>query len=128
MNVGYVLANSAAKFPDKEAIVCDQGRMSFAVFENRVACLAGAMRASGLTRGERVALLFYNGGPFVETYFAAIRVGLVATPVNFRFVGEEIRLYFERFRCGGPVSRSRISARGRSDSSAVSSVTAGGLS
>ena len=91
MNVGYVLANSAAKFPDKEAIVCDQGRMSFAVFENRVACLAGAMLASGLTRGERVALLFYNGGPFVETYFAAIRVGLVATPVNFRFVGEEIR-------------------------------------
>lgn len=90
MNVGYVLANSAAKFPDKEAIVCDQGRMTFAVFENRVARLAGAMRASGLTRGERVALLFYNGSPFVETYFAAIRVGLVATPVNFRFVGEEI--------------------------------------
>ena len=32
MNVGYVLANSAAKFPHKEAIVCDQGRMTFAEF------------------------------------------------------------------------------------------------
>ncbi|MFH1081423.1 MAG: long-chain fatty acid--CoA ligase [Pseudomonadota bacterium] len=90
MNVGYVLANSAAKFPDKEAIVCDQGRMTFAAFENRVARLAGAMRASGLKRGERIAFLFYNGGPFVETYFAAIRIGLVATPVNFRLVGKEI--------------------------------------
>lgn len=37
MNVGYVLANSAARFPHKEAIVCDQGRMTFAMFENRAA-------------------------------------------------------------------------------------------
>ncbi len=90
MNVGYVLANSAAKFPDKEAIVCDQGRMTYGAFEDRAARLAGAMLSAGLTRGERVALLFYNGGPFVETYFAAVRIGLVATPVNFRLVGEEI--------------------------------------
>ncbi|MBN2034807.1 MAG: long-chain fatty acid--CoA ligase [Deltaproteobacteria bacterium] len=90
MNVGYLLANSAAKFPNREAVVCDQGRWSFARFDERVSRLAGAMLASGLKRGERVALLFFNGGPFVETYFAAVRVGLVATPVNFRFVGEEI--------------------------------------
>jgi fatty-acyl-CoA synthase len=90
MNVGYLLSNNAAKFPQKDAIVCDQGRMTFAQFERRVARLSGAMLASGLKRGERVALLFYNGSPFVESYFAAIRVGLVATPVNFRFVGDEI--------------------------------------
>ena len=48
------------------------------------------MRAAGLVRGEKVALLFFNGGPFVETYFAAIRVGLVAVPVNFRLVGAEM--------------------------------------
>lgn len=90
MNVGYVLANSAAKFPQREAIICDQGRMTYGLFENRVARLAGAMLAAGLTRGERIALLFYNGGPFVETYFAAVRVGLVATPISFRLVGDEI--------------------------------------
>ncbi len=90
MNVGYLLANSAAKFPLKESLVCDQGRLTFDMLEKRVAHLTGAMSASGLKRGERVALLFYNSSFFVETYFAAIRAGLVATPVNFRFVGEEI--------------------------------------
>ena len=90
MNVGYVLVNSAAKFPNKEAIISDQGRMTYSTFEDRVSRLAGAMRAAGISRGDRVALLFYNGAPFVETYFASIRIGLVATPINFRFVGQEI--------------------------------------
>jgi len=90
MNVGYLLSNSAAKFPQQEAVVSDQGRLTFAQFDGRAGRLAGAMLAAGLQRGERVALLFYNGAPFVETYFGAIRVGLVATPVNFRFVGKEI--------------------------------------
>jgi len=90
MNVGYLLTNTAAKFPQKEGIVCDQSRMTFVQFEGRVARLSGAMLKSGLKRGDRVALLFYNGSQFVETYFAAIRIGLVATSVNFRFLGNEI--------------------------------------
>jgi fatty-acyl-CoA synthase len=90
MNVGYLLSNSAAKFPQLEAMVSDQGRWTFSQFEGRAARLAGAMLDAGLKRGERVAILFYNGSPFAETYFAAVRVGLIATPVNFRLVGEEI--------------------------------------
>jgi fatty-acyl-CoA synthase len=90
MNVGYLLSNSASKFPQQEAVVSDQGRLTFAQFDLRAARLAGAMLAAGLQRGEKVALLFFNGAPFAETYFGAIRAGLVATPVNFRFVGEEI--------------------------------------
>ena len=90
MNIGYLLSNSAAKFPQREALVSDQGRSTFFQFECRVARLAGAMLDAGLKHGDRVAILFYNGSPFAETYFAAVRVGLVATPVNFRLVGEEI--------------------------------------
>ncbi|MBN1105104.1 MAG: AMP-binding protein, partial [Deltaproteobacteria bacterium] len=90
MNVGYLLSNSAAKFPRQEAVIADQGRLTFAQFDLRAGQLAGALVGASLRRGERVALLFHNGAPFVETYFGLIRVGLVATPVNFRFVGEEI--------------------------------------
>jgi fatty-acyl-CoA synthase len=90
MNVGFLLYNSALKFPRREALVTDQGRMTFSQLEARVSKLAGAMLAAGLRRGERVAILYLNGAPFVETYFAAVRVGLVATPVNFRLVGAEM--------------------------------------
>jgi fatty-acyl-CoA synthase len=90
MNVGFLLYNSALKFPRREALVTDQGRMTFSQLEARVSKLAGAMLAAGLRKGERVAILYLNGAPFVETYFAAVRVGLVATPVNFRLVGAEM--------------------------------------
>jgi len=90
LNVGFLLSNSAAKFSGQEAVVSDQGRMTFAQLDLRAGRLSGAMIRAGLERGERVAILFYNSAHFVETYFGAVRVGLVATPVNFRFVGEEM--------------------------------------
>ncbi len=90
MNVGYLLLNSALKYPDREALVADQGRLTFSQLDTRVSKLAGAMTAAGLCKGERVAILYLNGAPFVETYFAALRAGLVATPVNFRLLGAEI--------------------------------------
>ncbi|MFH1032991.1 MAG: long-chain-fatty-acid--CoA ligase [Pseudomonadota bacterium] len=90
MNVGDLLANAAAKFPQRLVVVADQGRYTFQQFSERCASLAGSMLAAGLRRGQRVALLFHNGAPFVETYLAAVSVGLVATPVNFRLVGPEV--------------------------------------
>ncbi|RJR31344.1 MAG: long-chain-fatty-acid--CoA ligase [Desulfobacteraceae bacterium] len=90
MNVGFLLANSAGKYPLQDAVVSDSGRLTFSQFEERSARLSDAMLSSGLRKGDRIGLLFHNDAPFVETYFAAVRVGLVATPVNFRFVGEEI--------------------------------------
>lgn len=90
MNVGFLLSNSAAKHPLQEAVVSDYSRLTYARFEERSARLSDAMLKAGLKKGDRVCLLFHNGSPFVEVYFAAVRVGLVATPVNFRFVGEEI--------------------------------------
>jgi acyl-CoA synthetase (AMP-forming)/AMP-acid ligase II len=48
------------------------------------------MLKAGLKKGDRVAILFFNSNYFVEVYFAALKAGLIVTPVNFRFVGPEI--------------------------------------
>ena len=128
MNVGYLLANSAAKFPQIEGVVSDQGRWTFSQFEDRAARLAGAMLASGLKRGDRVAILFYNGSPFVETYFAAVRVGLVATPVNFRFVGEEIAYILNDSGASCPVPRFRVPVCGGGGSGSMPRPATDGLS
>ncbi len=89
MNVGSLLRVSAGKYPQATAVVSDQGRLSFAQLDQRTDRLAGAMLAAGLRKGQRVALLFFNGSPFVETYLAAVKAGLVATPINFRLVAAE---------------------------------------
>ncbi|MFZ5584472.1 MAG: class I adenylate-forming enzyme family protein [Thermodesulfobacteriota bacterium] len=90
MNVGALLANTAGKFPDHIAVVSEQGRRSFAQLDQRSDRLAGAMLAAGLRRGDRVAILFFNSLWFVETYFATVKAGLVATPINFRLVAPEV--------------------------------------
>lgn len=90
MNVGHLLINSANKFPKRTAVISEEGRWSFEEFNQRTNRFANAMLRAGLKKGDRVAILFFNSTYFVETYFAAIKAGLVATPVNFRFVGPEI--------------------------------------
>jgi len=90
MNVGYLLTNSANKFPDRPAIISEEGRFTFKIFNQRTDRLAVAMQKAGLKKGDRVAILFFNSAYFVETYFAAIKAGLVSTPVNFRLAVPEI--------------------------------------
>ena len=90
MNIGYLLNISASKYPEKTAIISEEGRWTYKAFNERTNRLAGALINAGLKKGDRIALLFYNGSYFVESYFAAVKIGLVVTPVNFRFTGREI--------------------------------------
>ena len=90
MNVGYLLHNSASKYPESTAVISDEGRWTYKALDERTNRLAGAMLNAGLKKGDRIAILLYNSSYFVEAYFAAVKVGLVVTPVNFRFTGREI--------------------------------------
>jgi fatty-acyl-CoA synthase len=90
LNIGGLLSNTASKFPDREAIVSGGVRRTFGELDQRAGCLAGALLKTGLKPGDRVALLSYNSDYLVESYLALVRVGLVATPVNFRLVGPEM--------------------------------------
>ncbi len=90
MNIGYLLHNSASKYPERTAIISDEGRWTYSDLNERTNRLAAAMLNAGLKQGDRIAILLYNSSFFVEAYFAAVKIGLVVTPVNFRFTGREI--------------------------------------
>ncbi|MBA3035279.1 MAG: AMP-binding protein, partial [Desulfobacterium sp.] len=90
MNVAYLLVNSAGKYPDRTAIISEEKHFSYKAFNQRVNRLAHAMKQHGLKKGDRVAMMFFNTYQFAEVYFAAVKSGAVATPVNFRFVADEI--------------------------------------
>ena len=90
MNIAYLLVNSANKYPNRIAILSEKRRISYEIFNQRVNRLAQAMRRYGCNKGDRVALMFFNTYQFPEIYFATIKLGAILTPVNFRFVGEEV--------------------------------------
>jgi acyl-CoA synthetase (AMP-forming)/AMP-acid ligase II len=90
LNIASLLSNTASKYPRREALVSGRVRRSYEELESRAGRLAGALLGLGLEPGDRVALLSFNSDYLVESYLALVRVGLVATPVNFRLAGPEI--------------------------------------
>jgi acyl-CoA synthetase (AMP-forming)/AMP-acid ligase II len=90
MNLGSILTNTAEKYPNRTALIHLNLRWTYDELNKRVNRLADALRNTGVKKGDRIALMFYNSNHFVEVYFAATKIGAVVTPVNFRFVGPEI--------------------------------------
>jgi acyl-CoA synthetase (AMP-forming)/AMP-acid ligase II len=68
-----------------------QTHLSFAAFAQRVARLAGGLRAQGgLKAGDRVVLMMENRPEFLDLLFACWTAGLCAVPVNAKLHPKEV--------------------------------------
>ena len=56
---------------------------------------ARALAGSGLARGDRVAIVSHNRSEVLIAYFAIMRAGFVAVPINIKFPRETISFIFE---------------------------------
>jgi long-chain acyl-CoA synthetase len=77
-------------FPDRVALIDEEGEATFAELDRQSASLARAFRTVGAEKGDRIALMLPNGIPFAVTEMAAIRSGLVKVPLNTRFHLKEV--------------------------------------
>lgn len=76
------LERSAARTPDKVALVCDGQRLSYAAVDAMANRMAHALRERGVRPGDRVALLLPNSLELVVGIFAALKAGGVFVVVN----------------------------------------------
>lgn len=90
MNIARHLANTARWHGDWPAVISPQGELSYAELEARAECLANSMVASGLRKGDRVAVLMPNRLEFLEIMFACFRAGFVFVPMHFRLTAFEV--------------------------------------
>jgi fatty-acyl-CoA synthase len=89
-SLGDLPRRTARRVPDKLAIVDGDTRLTFAAFEGVVERTSSALAASGLAKGDRLALLSHNCWQFAVLDFAAARAGVVLVPVNFMLGADEI--------------------------------------
>jgi long-chain acyl-CoA synthetase len=91
MNAGYLITRSAQYFPERTAFVVEGESKSFRHLNIRVNKLANALLSLGLKKGDRVGLLFHNSFPYLESYLALYKAGLVWVRLNARLKLSEIR-------------------------------------
>jgi len=80
----------AARHGDRELIVGDSGRLTYAEADARSARMARALLAAGVGKGAHVGICFPNGPEWVLAWFAATRIGAVAVPLNTFFKAREL--------------------------------------
>lgn len=90
MNLGLYLARSARFWPERPAVLFRDGALSYRALEQRSNRLAHALRALGLKRGDRVAVVSPNRPEIVELECALYKLGLVKVALNFRLAPQEL--------------------------------------
>jgi fatty-acyl-CoA synthase len=95
LSMGETLSVNAQLHPDKIGARDLHRAMTFRVWNERACRLANALLGLGLTKGDRVAVLAYNCVEWMEIYAATAKAGLIAVPINFRLLGEDILYILE---------------------------------
>ena len=93
-----VIDRAAVEFGELEAIADGEVRLSFAELGERIDRCAAALIASGIERGDRVALWAPNIWEWVVAGLSVLRVGAVLVPVNTRFKGREAAFVLNKAR------------------------------
>ena len=84
------LQRSACLYPEHTAVVHGERRYTWRQFEQRVYRFASRLRAMGLQKHDRVALLCPNIPPMIEAHFAVPAAGGILVTVNTRLSPQEI--------------------------------------
>jgi acyl-CoA synthetase (AMP-forming)/AMP-acid ligase II len=94
---GDFLLLSAQRAPDRACFVFGDGsRRTFAETNSRVNRLAASLRAAGVGKGHRVAILATDSGEYVEVMIACMKVGAIYVPLNNRLTDPEVLTLLRR--------------------------------
>ena len=105
-SLGDLPRRTAARYPDKTAIICGQARWTYREFDEICNRVANGLAARGIGAGDRVGILSRNSHTFAALRFAVARLGAVLVPVNFMLNADELAYILRhagvRLLCMGP--------------------------
>ncbi|PXY16522.1 class I adenylate-forming enzyme family protein [Prauserella muralis] len=85
---------SCSEWGDREALVYHapdvEERLTYFQLRRRVAVLAEGLRQAGVRKGDRVAFLLGVTADWVMVFYAAMRLGAIAVPLNLAWTPREI--------------------------------------
>ena len=94
--IGMIPALNARRYPNRAAVLDDDGEMTFRELNDATNAVANALLVMGIRGGDGVAILARNHRWFLVAVFAAARVGARIIMLNSEFSGPQIKEVSER--------------------------------
>ena len=88
--VNTMFDESCERWGSRIALVEGDTRLTFLQLRRRAAAVATGLRRAGVQPGDRVAVLVGVGTEWTLTFYALMRIGAIAIPLNLTWTGREI--------------------------------------
>jgi long-chain acyl-CoA synthetase len=105
--VHHFLERSAARAPDKTAVVFEDTRASYSQIEARANGFASWLAANGTRKGDRVVLLLENSPDYIVGYYGALKAGAVSVPLSPDFKADALKPLLDEVEPSAIVSSAR---------------------
>jgi acyl-CoA synthetase (AMP-forming)/AMP-acid ligase II len=94
-NMADLFENAVDEWPDREYIVDERTRLTFAEMDARANRLAHHLLAQGVGPGDHVGIYALNRVEWVETLWAVFKIRAVWININYRYVEDELAYLFD---------------------------------
>ena len=89
-NIAELLTATARIRGDQEAIISMESRLSYNQLVDFIDSLSSNLNHKyGIKKGDRVAIMLQNGWEYAVSFFALMKLGAIAVPLNTAYKGEE---------------------------------------
>ncbi|WP_172195242.1 non-ribosomal peptide synthetase [Saccharibacillus qingshengii] len=90
-----MISKQAALFPSREAVVCEDGSLSYGELERRSNALAAELRRSGLGDGGLAGIMARPSIEMIVSVLAVLKTGAAYLPIDPEYPAERIRFMLE---------------------------------
>src|ERR1700722_6450629 len=94
-NYADVWEEIARTVPDRAALIQGGRVVSWGAFDSRADALGRRLIEAGLTGESKIAAFLYNSPEYLETYYAAFKIGATPVNTNYRYVAHELVYLFD---------------------------------
>jgi long-chain acyl-CoA synthetase len=99
MTLSTLLSERAKSTPDKICITFEKKKFTYSAIDNLVSDIAGGLKDLGVEGRDRIAILMDNCPEYIVSYFAILRAGGVAVPINNFLTPDEIAYILNDSNC-----------------------------
>ena len=108
VTLGDLLLRTAARHPDRDAVVFPSERVSYAELAHRARELARGLMGLGIGSGEKVGVLMANSPDCVATIYGIALAGATVVPINTRYRAVELPYVITNAELAAIVTSDRI--------------------